>query len=207
MTTLHFSERDIEVAIRWSEVYAKECLAEVSRSDGHPIRYDLEYDFENQFTILIQLVPRCQHNGEWVRCNDMSCMSTTWMTRVLVYLEPYETDVFFSLTIPDESALKLLRPKFEALRGDHTMCICGRMGRQDHLLESERGKCNNCYIYGFVRGEICSICLLDDGKPWMKTACGHYFHDLCWSKVEHRDYIRKCPMCRTHNDRSSITKL
>lgn len=207
MSILYFSERDIEVAIRWTEVYARNMLDEVNRKDGHPIHYNLEYSYEKQFTILVQFAPRCLHQGNWVRCSDLSCQTTVWMTRVLVYLYPYEEDVFFSLNVPDYQSLALIRPLFENIKGEHTMCICGRMGKQNHLLDSEKGKCNNCYIYGFVRGEICSICLTDDGKPWLKTSCGHYFHDMCWNHIEDHNHLRKCPMCRSVQDRSTIIKL
>ena len=208
MPTITIPERQLHIASRWTEVHVRKMMNYLYLTDRIHESFRNEFEYECEFfTVLIQVVPRCKYNEEWIPCVNERCESTTWMPRVLMYMDPYIDDVFFSLDMPNELSIPLLYEKFNQQKGERNVCCCGRMSRYDHFIASDQGKCNNCYIYGMVRGEACSICFEDDGKPWIKTSCNHYFHDSCWSRVEQHHDIRKCPLCRSQQDRNTIEKI
>jgi len=41
---------------------------------------------------------------------------------------------------------------------------------------------------------MCSICLENNNKKYIKLDCGHEFHKTCLTTL--LDYSNKCPMCR-----------
>jgi Zinc finger, C3HC4 type (RING finger) len=187
-----FSERDIEVALRWSEVHAKKLFNHLYEDIALAPEY--RYYYENKIAVKITTLK-----------NDYRDEDTR--VKVSCFLYPYESDSFFSIVLHHTSQIISLRELFIPHIGIKQICPCGRLGKT-HLLESENGKCNNCYIYGFVRGEECSICKEDDGKPWLQTSCNHYFHDVCWYNISiYRNYVRKCPLCRSEQSSDTITKL
>lgn len=198
MSTLVLEERDIEVALRWSEVCCFKMFAYLNEHDCYSIDSEKEYRYENKkILVSIHLVKGCVYpDGRILR-----------YPRIRFYLSEYEDDYLMSFVLHNEECVALLRSKFSVHIGPKSLCVCGRMGR-NHLLTSESGKCNNCYIYGMIRGEECAICKEDDGKPWIKTSCEHYFHDMCWYRI-HSDYYhdRRCPMCRSIQNDSTITKI
>ena len=206
MSTLILPERVIEVGIRWTEVHARKLLDIIGTLNGHLLPIDLNYVYSHHVTIHIDFKPKCIYNDSLVPCKDASCPSTRWFVVITVTLH-YDDDILFGLTIEKEEDLKKIRPVFEEWKKEIPVCICGRLGKKQ-IIESENGKCNNCYTYGFIRGEICSICHMDDGKPWLKTECGHYFHDMCWFHItEINTGIRKCPLCRNIQPNHTLTKL
>jgi hypothetical protein len=207
-TLLTIPDREIDIASRWTEIHVKKLIRFMDITDKYHKCFMKEFVYENSyFTVLIQIVPRCIRNEEWIPCINEDCESTTWMPRVLMYLDPYMEDVFFTLDIPNELSIPLIYEKFEEHRGEKQMCICGRIGRTDYFHDEDNGKCNNCYIYGMKRGVDCSICLADDGKPWIKTSCDHYFHDMCWKRIEDSNGVKKCPLCRSNQNRGTIIKI
>lgn len=208
MSVITLSDRDIEVAIRWSEVHVKKMVQHISTHTRHSIDKELEYIHSGPIQIMVYMEPRCLQYETLSKCPYESCESVRFVPCLMAYIVPYKDDVLCKMDFPNEMYVPLIRTELEKHKGEKKMCMCGRMGKMDHLIESERGKCNNCYIYGMVRGDTCSICLLDDGKPWIKTNCGHFFHDMCWSGV-HEEYMdtKKCPMCRSIQTRQTIQKI
>ena len=208
MSVLKFSDRSLEIASRWSEVHVKRIMRRLEEDHGHPVDRDFEYLYEDDlFQVSIQLVPRCLYNEKWVRCNVKHCDQTVWMPRVLMISEAYPDDVFFCLEVPNDLSLPHIYEAFEKQKVEKKLCACGRIPQENHLLTNEP-KCNHCYIYGFVSGESCSICMEDDGKPWIKTSCGHCFHNICWDKIIPTEHgSRKCPLCRSHQQRGTIVQL
>ena len=208
MSVITLTERDIEVAIRWTEVHVKKLMDHLTTYDEHSVDHTREYLYNGKLTIEVYCDSRCVKNEELIKCPEADCPSTVWVPCVMAYMMPYKDDIILRTEVANELHLSSIRTLFEQHIGDKRMCACGRLGKMDHQLESERGKCNNCYIYGFVRGEDCSICKEDDGKPWIKTSCGHCFHDMCWSGIPKTDqHTRKCPLCRSIQDHNSIIKL
>jgi hypothetical protein len=210
--SLTFSERDIERSIRWTEVHTKKLLSHMHKYSQDALDEYLEYEYEHDhFSISIQFARRCLRRDRWIRCTHHSdeCNTMKWVPRIMMYISSHQDDILFTLDIHNESELPEIRIKFEEQRAiEHQLCACGRLGKTDHLVESEHGKCNTCYIYGFVRGDMCPICMEDDGKPWVKTSCGHYFHDMCWYNIEYASpysHTRKCPMCRCEQNSETIS--
>ena len=76
------------------------------------------------------------------------------------------------------------------------ICQCG-----DKAEEEGRGKCRRCFIHSYTRteeeGGDCSICLENDGV-WIKTKCGHIFHQHCLQKA--KAVASLCPICRANID-------
>ena len=72
-----------------------------------------------------------------------------------------------------------------------TVCHCGEKADEATL------KCRRCFIQSYTRtedeGGNCSICLENDGV-WIKTKCGHIFHQQCLIKAKAVNPV--CPMCR-----------
>jgi hypothetical protein len=208
MSTITLSEREIEILIRWSEVHVKKLAHHISKNTRHSIDTTREYIYRGTITIMIYMEARCIQSETLSRCPYESCESLVYVPCIMAYILPYKDDILFQFELPNETYLPLLRMELEKHVGEKKMCVCGRLGKMDHVIESERGKCNNCYIYGMVRGDNCSICLSDDGKPWIKTSCGHYFHDMCWYGVrEEAIDVKKCPMCRSIQTYQTITKI
>ena len=205
--TLHqLSEREVEVAIRWTEVQAKKLLAYVEE-EPHSVDTEMEYTYEHTITVLVHLVKQCHYGNTWVNCVDQCRHHIRYVPNITVYLGHYTSDLFFSAQIESERELYTIREKFQMFKQPFMLCSCERLGR-DHLLETAKGKCNNCYIYGFVRGEDCSICMMDDGKPWVQTSCNHQFHDLCWEKIQPNvNGTKKCPLCRTEQTYRTVKRL
>jgi hypothetical protein len=187
------SAREVEVALRWSEVNCDKLMEHI-REDPE-LNEKSNYLFESdQIAVYIHTLKEHKHDVDR-------------RIKLIAYYPPYKHDKYFSVIIQHIYQLQTLRSHFEPLIGKKGLCPCGRLGRF-HLLEIENGKCNNCYIYGMVRGEECSICKEDDGKPWLKTSCGHHFHDTCWYKISENEYEeRKCPLCRSVQTNKDIKKL
>jgi len=211
------SARTVEVLMRWTEVHVKKLRSHKKEIDMvHKDTKQLLLDSERYYvyvdnTITVDICYRLccknEHN-EWINCFHPSCESNEWIVRCKVYVSDYKDDVLFSKYICDDNDLSLLLQSFEKCTRSTTFCVCGRLARHDHLQSEKQGTCTNCYTYGFVRGEECSICMVDDGKPWLKTSCNHYFHDICWSKIDVSMYgIVKCPLCRSNQDDDTLVRL
>jgi hypothetical protein len=200
--------RLITILSRWTEVKLK-LLLEHKKEYQSYMDHTMFYTYENHLTVTLSFISCCANEqGEFSRCNHTKCDKEEFIPRCKVFVSGYKDDVLFSMYIWKEEQLPSLMQAFACYNNPSLFCVCGRLARHTHLVESERGKCNNCYVYGFVRGEECSICMLDDGKPWIKTSCGHHFHDLCWSKIEVSRYgIVKCPLCRSDQDEDTIERL
>lgn len=193
MATITLSARDIEVALRWTEVHAFK-LFDYLYEDAL-LNTTTEYVYEHDYISVLIYVMKKYDNDVDTRI------------RVCVYVPPYRHDKLFSTILLYPHQISSLRSLFLPHIGVKSICACGRLGKP-HLLASEHATCDNCYIYGFHRGEECSICKEDDGKPWIKTSCGHYFHDMCWyGIIDDNDKMRKCPLCRSEQTRHTITKL
>jgi len=191
--SIQFTDREIEIAIRWCEVNASKLFSHLYENNLlHP---ETTYEFNSRISITIHTMKKQD-------------IDTDLRIRIIVFLSPYEHDKFFSLIINRSYEISSLRNLFlETLTGDILLCKCGRLGKF-RSYHPESYECDNCYIYGFIRGEECSICKEDDGKPWIKTSCGHHFHDACWYKINQVEQgVRKCPLCRSEQCKYSITKL
>ena len=184
---MELSLRNLEIMIRWSEVKVKRIKETIFE------RQTYEFDVKGDVVVQIRISNEHTHHPE-----------------LMVYLGrgEYPDDILLQLYMDDDLSLSVIRRMFTDKLQNIRVCPCGRLGR-DHELVSENGKCNNCYIYGFIRGADCAICMMDDGKPWMQTSCGHFFHDVCWNRIiyELNSTIRKCPMCRTRQSTDDITFL
>ena len=188
-----YSERDVEVALRWCEVHSERLLGHLQEDGRLYELYDYLYEAEN---IAVHIHTLKENRLDPDR-----------RIKIVVYLPPYKHDKFFSLILSTTYQISILRGYFMPIIGTKGLCHCGRLGKT-HLLESDNGKCDNCYIYGFKRGEECAICKEDDGKPWLKTSCGHYFHDSCWYGIEENEMqVRKCPLCRSEQKKHTLTQL
>ena len=206
MMMKQLTSREIQVASRWTEVNVRKMI-NLMDQDPHSIDAELEYVFEDTITIVIQFMKQCLYHNDWVMCREPCRMNIRYKPQVICYLGQYANDSFFTITVEDESELPKIIKAFEVFAEPFMLCACERLGR-NHLIPSEKGKCNNCYVYGFERGEDCSICMLDDGKPWIETSCHHLFHETCWRKVYHdRNGVRKCPLCRSEQEEDSIKRL
>lgn len=190
---INLSEREIEIALRWSEVHCQRLLSHLQEDNKLDELSNYLYEAQNIAVVIHTLKEDRLDNDKRIK--------------ILVYFPPYKHDKFFSFILSTSYQINMLRGSFVALIGRHGLCPCGRLGK-NHILASENGKCDNCYIYGFIRGEECAICKEDDGKPWLKTSCGHYFHDSCWYGIQENEMqIRKCPMCRSEQKNQTITRL
>lgn len=91
----------------------------------------------------------------------------------------------------DPSLKKMVKQIKKDFPSSMTICQCGEMGIEATL------KCRRCYIQSYTRteeeGGNCSICLENDGV-WIKTKCGHIFHQHCLVKAKAVNPV--CPMCR-----------
>jgi len=195
--------REQEIAIRWSEVHVKKLMEYQNRRFDMELYNDIHYTLENTYSIQIRFEFHCMNSDEmYAFCPhsayDPGCIRGKYIPVLNVYMELYKDDLVLSIPFLEET----VKPIRESLTHLYTYpppkCGCGRLGKT-HELESENGKCNNCYIYGFVRGDNCAICMSDDGKPWVKTTCDHYFHQYCWSRMNRMGETR-CPMCRKNQE-------
>lgn len=190
---IELSQRTIEVAIRWSEIHCMKLFDYIH--EDHRLDELTCYVFEKD-DLMVDIHTMKENRFD-----------TDYRVRVIAYIAPYKHDKLFSVIFTNRHQLHTLRGHFTPHIGTKPTCHCGRLS-QHHVLESENGKCNNCYIYGMIRGEECAICKEDDGKPWVKTSCGHYFHDSCWYHIEENiDDIRKCPLCRSEQTKRTIEKI
>jgi len=199
MMTKQLTAREIQITSRWTEVNVKKLIKHMD-DNPHSIDYSLHYVYEDTISIVIEFVKQCRFDDQWVMCNDSCRVNIRYIPQVKCYLGLYENDSFFNITFEGEDELPKITRAFEIFKTPFMLCACERLGR-DHLDPAEKGKCNNCYIWGMVRGEDCSICMMDDGKPWIETSCKHYFHELCWGRIfKDRHGARKCPLCRTEQE-------
>lgn len=210
------SERTLGVLKRWSEIHIKKLLYRKkvdTMLHKNPFQCSMDtnrtYKYNDCVTVEIYYILCCKNdNEEWIECFQPFCLKNQWIVCCKVSISNYKDDVLFTMYITDESQVQLVHDEFDKYKDPSRFCMCGRLARHDHVHAIKNGTCNNCYIYGFVRGEECSICMLDDGKPWIKTSCNHYFHDLCWSNIEISRYgIIKCPLCRSDQDENTIERL
>ena len=207
MSTIHLSERTMEVVSRWSEVHVRKLSEYFHDEKKHGTEEYREYLYtDTHFTVSVQNVPRCMHKEELVRCPGGHCDSVVWIPRVMMQLNSSFKDLFFSLDVPNDLSIPLIYQKFQEHQGKKTMCACGRIPKKN-FFSNEQPQCDECYIYGFVRGEDCSICMEDDGKPWVKTSCGHHFHESCWYNIPSEDQVRKCPLCRSKQNYGTVVRL
>ena len=76
------------------------------------------------------------------------------------------------------------------------ICQCGSKAEEDY-----QNKCRQCFINSYIRteeeGGDCPICFENDGV-WIKTKCGHIFHQHCFKKVKETNSM--CPICRADID-------
>lgn len=197
---LSITNRQIEISKRWTEVHIMKMFDKLYY---RPETVDLsdEYVYECSYTIVLKFIKVCDPNHNLCEC-------VQYITpQFMMYLPGYSDDIISCITLYKRGHnIKVLESIQE--HNQILICPCGRLGRNSYLAEEDHGKCYNCYIYGFKRGEICSICHEDDGKPWIKTSCGHHFHELCWHRIIPQFGIKKCPLCRTEQqERDSIERL
>ena len=110
--------------------------------------------------------------------------------------------VIKSFNFPIDGDLKVLYESLDSLKGTiYKLCVCGQLTCID-------GRCRTCYLYSYIRGEPCAICLEDD-YSWIKLGCGHVIHSHCYGSLQASldsvDYYRPCPLCRTQIDRTKCT--
>ena len=181
--------------IRINATVKKVFSASVSLYENILLNPETTYEFNSRIGIIINTMKE-------------KYIDTDVRIRIIVFLSPYERDKFFSLILDQSDQISSLRNLFrEKLTGDILLCKCGRLGKF-RSYHPESYECDNCYVYGFIRGEECSICKEDDGKPWIKTSCEHHFHDACWYKINQVEPgVRKCPLCRLEQCKDTITKL
>jgi hypothetical protein len=196
---LAITPRQQQINMRWTEINIRKMF---DRLIHQPELVDTsdEIVYEGPFTIVLKYIKTCKENESLCECVQRI------VPQFRAYFPPYPDDMLMSFTLESPRHWLEVKQYLEQLTSI-LVCSCGRLGRNTFDDESEHGKCNNCYIYGFKRGEICSICHEDDGKPWVQTSCNHFFHDMCWSRTLPIHGTKKCPMCRTEQDRHSITKL
>lgn len=193
--SIQFTDREIEVATRWTIVHSNKLLSHLR--ENPLLNPETIYEYHSRIGILIHTMKE--------RSRD-----TDLRIRIIVFLEPYQHDKFFSYIIKDTEDTSYLHNLFDTkLKCDIRFCVCGRLGKNQYIRkENVVYECDNCYIYGFVRGEECPICKEDDGKPWLKTSCEHHFHDMCWYRIhEVAPGVRKCPLCRSEQYKDTLTKL
>ena len=186
------TERQNEIAIRWTEVHLKRIRQQL---DLHMNINDCDFLCG---PLLITITLRKKENE--------------WCPFINVSIDQYKKDIIFCYFMTKDTPLSVIRQTFQFTT--IPFCVCGRLGRT-HEIESLTGMCDNCYIYGMFLGEPCSICLSDDGKPYLQTKCGHSFHDMCWSRVQselvyqNHQWVneRKCPICRTLNTSYEMKEL
>jgi len=193
---ISLTQRQIEVACRWTEVHLKKMFLKLEQQPDRIDYLEDEVYEENSYTIALRWVKSCRES-------DRGCECVKYVyPQFMMYYPPYRyRDIMECFTVFHAHEIKFTRDCLEKHK-TLTICPCGRLGKDDHDSDDAKsnGKCNNCYIYGFERGEECSICKEDDGKPWIKTSCGHFFHELCWSHVIPIHHIKKCPLCRTEQN-------
>lgn len=190
-------ERELEVAIRWTEVHVKKLL---SYPHLHAeLCENRFFELHNTYYIQVTFEFHCMNrDGIMSWCYHSECDRGMWVPVMNVYAELYRDDLILSIPFVMDN-LKAIRDSLTFLyTHPPERCACGRLGKT-HQLASENGKCNNCYIYGYVRGENCAICLADDGKPWVRTSCQHYFHEYCWFNMAKHHGTRRCPLCRSEH--------
>ena len=93
--------------------------------------------------------------------------------------------------------------KLRLMVGSYKECECSyRVVKVDTY-------CDDCYpfVLPHPTDEVCSICLDDRHGVWIKTECNHIFHNLCWSKLDHKEHKKKCPLCRTVSAWDSTKKI
>ncbi len=191
--SIQFTDREIQIATRWTEVHALKLFSHLN--ENPLLDPNTQYEFHSRVSVIIHTMKENERDREG-------------RIRIIVFLAPYQHDKFFSCILSNATHILSLHNTFkDALYGPIQLCMCGRLGITRFFREEE-ATCDNCYIYGFVRGEECSICKDDDGKPWLKTSCDHHFHDMCWYRIrESEPGVRKCPLCRSEQYKDSITKL
>jgi len=190
------SERDLEICIRWSEVHTNKIIKNFNYFNSSNDEYF--YEHENKYLY--------EYDLDIIKINIYNKYKNRLQPEIKVIINEYEDDIIVRFEV---ISLSDIREIFKEYLSKIRLCSCKRLSRMDHQIEELKGKCNNCYIYGYVKGEMCSICMLDDHKPWLETKCKHQFHDLCWYKMkEHSLYESvKCPLCRTENYDDDIHKL
>ena len=196
--------RELEVAIRWSEVHIKRLFDYQARNIALDAFQEVFFELKNTYFFQVNFEYHCVNlQGVYTYCPhstyDRSCVRGIWVPVLNVYMELYKDDLVLTIPFLNDSIKKIREGLTFLYEHPPPRCICGRLGKT-HEIESENGKCNYCYIYGYVRGENCAICLADDGKPWVKTSCNHYFHKLCWTNLNRVIEEPKCPLCRSEQE-------
>lgn len=94
--------------------------------------------------------------------------------------------------------------KIKQLVRTYTMCCeC-----EDRFTWSSSKHCKDCYPFVMKHTEECSICMDNEHeKIWIKTRCGHVFHETCFDKLKDGKCKVPCPLCRTEVGTFDTTKI
>jgi len=179
----------LTITKRMTEVFRRAIVASYAKIQKHFHRVDEGEDDESETHTVIRL------DGVelgYLFDGDLAGQDFVRGTVQTHFIIEWKRLTIMMLYAPDKMTLLTAIEKLEG----QTFAVCEDC---EQAFAEEDGYCVRCYAHRTSQTEDCPICLDDAEAVWVKTKCGHVFHQKCWNRVEMKIGKRSCPLCRTES--------
>ena len=203
MTTVKFTQRIKDVLTRQLDYDFASLMSDIVKQfdsntmmeQGDEFESIVHYNKDFQFKIVTCVNAHEDDCVGYPFAPNMGCDCPKVREVIFQIMVKYKGSHLVCFPMFETSLKKMIKKINKDFPKSLTICLCGTK------TEDERDKCRRCFIYSYTRteeeGGDCSICLENDGL-WIKTKCGHTFHQHCLKKAT--DIKKQCPMCRANVD-------